>query len=95
MKSCCNKTQVVTVVDYFNRFTSQFPTIQQLAAAPEETVLSLWEGLGYYRRARNMHAAAKIIATQFDGQFPNNLKEVMALPGIGSLLGRRDPLHRI
>ncbi|MDG2470572.1 MAG: A/G-specific adenine glycosylase [Pirellulaceae bacterium] len=77
------QTQVVTVVDYFNRFTSQFPTIQQLAAAPEETVLSLWEGLGYYRRARNMHAAAKIIATQFDGQFPNNLKEVMALPGIG------------
>ena len=77
------QTQVATVVDYFNRFIKQFPNVKKLAAANESDVLKLWEGLGYYRRARQMHAAAKIVVEKHGGRFPTNFDDVLALPGIG------------
>lgn len=77
------QTQVQTVIDYFHRFLKQFPTIQALADAPENQVLSAWEGLGYYRRARSLHAAAKTIRDQYQGRFPDNFDQVLRLPGIG------------
>lgn len=77
------QTQVATVVDYFQRFVKQFPTVADLAQARESKVLSLWEGLGYYRRARNMHRAAKQICADHHGEFPLTYDEVIALPGIG------------
>ncbi len=75
------QTQVSTVIPYFHAFIAQFPTIEELAAAPIDAVLHLWSGLGYYARARNLHKSAKIITDL--GYFPNNLEELMALPGIG------------
>ena len=64
------QTQVVTVKAYFLRFMKAFPTVKALAEATEEEVLKLWEGLGYYRRARSLHAAAKMIVEKHDGVFP-------------------------
>jgi len=60
------QTQVATVVSYYKRFIKQFPTVKKLAAAEEADVLKLWEGLGYYRRARQLHAAAKVVVGPFD-----------------------------
>jgi A/G-specific adenine glycosylase len=77
------QTQVITVRDYYQRFLEQFPTLSSLAAADEQAVLRLWEGLGYYRRARQLHAAAKKIVAEHDGVFPETFPEVLALPGIG------------
>ncbi len=77
------QTQVKTVIPYFERFMQQFPTIDALAAAPEDQVLHLWAGLGYYSRARNLHRTAKVIIEQLDGIFPDTLKELQQLPGIG------------
>ena len=77
------QTQVETVRPYFERFIHRFPTASALAAAEEQTVLKLWEGLGYYRRARNMHAAAKRIRDEHGGKFPQLLADAMKLPGIG------------
>jgi A/G-specific adenine glycosylase len=77
------QTQVATVIDYFNRFIKQFPTVQHLAAANEQSVLSLWQGLGYYRRARNLHAAAKQIVNQHDGLVPDSVDSLLDLPGVG------------
>ncbi|HTN77556.1 MAG TPA: A/G-specific adenine glycosylase [Pirellulaceae bacterium] len=77
------QTQVVTVIDYFERFLRQFPTVRELATANEEVVLRYWEGLGYYRRARQLHAAAKQIVNEHQGEFPTTFAEVLALPGIG------------
>jgi A/G-specific adenine glycosylase len=77
------QTQVVTVIDYFQRFVTRFPSVRHLAAAEESEVLKLWEGLGYYRRARQMHAAAGLIMSRHAGRFPDTLDEVLALPGIG------------
>jgi A/G-specific adenine glycosylase len=77
------QTQVVTVEPYFERFMAAFPTIRALAAAEEDAVLRLWEGLGYYRRARQFHRAAKIIAAEHGGQFPDDPEAVRRLPGIG------------
>ena len=77
------QTQVATVIDYFNRFVKRFPNIKRLAAASEADVLRLWEGLGYYRRARQLHAAAKTIVECHGGQFPTDITDVLALPGIG------------
>jgi A/G-specific adenine glycosylase len=77
------QTQVATVERYFAKFLTVFPTIAALAAAPEEQVLRLWEGLGYYRRARQMHAAAKLIMTEHDGVFPSEAEAIRQLPGIG------------
>ncbi len=77
------QTQVSTVIDYYHRFMKAYPTVVQLAEADEQEVLSLWEGLGYYRRARSMHAAAKKIVDDHEGKFPTDYQEVLALPGIG------------
>lgn len=77
------QTQVKQGLPYFNRFMAAFPTVQALAEAPEETVLKQWQGLGYYSRARNLHAAAKRVCEQHGGQFPNTYDAVRALPGIG------------
>lgn len=77
------QTQVATVIDYFNRFISILPTIAALAAADEQDVLRLWEGLGYYRRARQMHKAARVIVAEHDGAFPADIEAVRRLPGIG------------
>ncbi|TXL12956.1 A/G-specific adenine glycosylase [Methylococcaceae bacterium HT4] len=75
------QTQVVTVIPYFNKFIQQYPDISTLANAPLDEVLSLWAGLGYYARARNLHKSAGIIEQA--GQFPDSLKSLVALPGIG------------
>lgn len=78
------QTRVDTVIDYYNRFLHAFPTIDALAFADEEKVLKLWEGLGYYSRARNLHKTAKIIVSQYGGNFPKTYEELLKLPGIGS-----------
>lgn len=77
------QTQVGTVVGYFDRFLAAFPTIEALAAADEHDVLRLWEGLGYYRRARQLHRAAQIVVAEHDGRFPSDRSMVDRLPGIG------------
>ncbi|PQO36633.1 A/G-specific adenine glycosylase [Blastopirellula marina] len=77
------QTQVATVKEYFRRFTAQLPTVHDLADAEEQEVLRLWEGLGYYRRARQLHAAAKEIVSRFEGKFPREVDEIQSLPGIG------------
>ena len=77
------QTQVATVIDYFDRFLKHFPTIEALALAPEQQVLLLWQGLGYYRRARNLHAAAKKIVQEHHGQIPANHSAISSLPGVG------------
>ncbi|TWT94403.1 A/G-specific adenine glycosylase [Stieleria varia] len=77
------QTQVATVLPYYQRFMKSFPTVQSLAAADESELMKHWEGLGYYRRARSMHAAAKVIMEQYDGEFPLQFDQVLALPGIG------------
>jgi A/G-specific adenine glycosylase len=77
------QTQVATVIPYYSRFMARFPDIATLATAPLDEVLHLWTGLGYYARARNLQACAKVLAAQHGGVFPNQLEDVMALPGIG------------
>ncbi|MEK7676227.1 MAG: NUDIX domain-containing protein [Verrucomicrobiota bacterium] len=77
------QTQVKTVIPYWKRWMKELPTIQALAEARTEKVLKLWEGLGYYTRARNLHQAARMIVDQQGGRFPENFAEVRALPGIG------------
>lgn len=77
------QTRVETVRAYFARFTARFPTIAALAAAPLDDVLTLWSGLGYYARARNLHAAAQQVVAQHGGKFPSDPDAVAALPGIG------------
>jgi A/G-specific adenine glycosylase len=77
------QTQVATVRDYFTRFVAAFPTVQSLASANEVEVLRLWEGLGYYRRARQLHAAAIKVVAEHAGKFPNELTDLQSLPGIG------------
>ena len=77
------QTQVATVIPYYERFLIVFPDVTALAAADESHVLRQWEGLGYYRRARQMHAAAQAICQQHGGIFPQDFADVLALPGIG------------
>jgi A/G-specific adenine glycosylase len=77
------QTRVETVIPYFQRWMDRFPDIHALADASEEDVLRLWEGLGYYSRARNLHAAAKIIMEKYQGLMPANRRELEELPGIG------------
>lgn len=78
------QTRVEAVKPYFQRFMEALPTVTALAEAPEEQVLKLWEGLGYYSRARNLHKAAKLVAEQYGGEVPGTVKELLALPGVGS-----------
>lgn len=77
------QTQVATVLDYYDRFLVSFPDVRSLADADEESLMRLWEGLGYYRRARLMHRAAKQIVEKHGGTFPTDYSSVVALPGIG------------
>ena len=77
------QTRVVYGESYFMLFISTFPTIHELANAPEDQVLKMWQGLGYYSRARNLHKTAKLIANDFNGLFPKTYAELLALPGVG------------
>lgn len=77
------QTRVVTVIAYYERFVAAFPTVEALAGAEENRVMELWAGLGYYARARNLLACAKRIVQDFGGQFPRDVHELAALPGIG------------
>jgi len=77
------QTRVETVIGYFYRFMEQFPTIQDLAVAEEQKLLKVWEGLGYYSRARNLKAAAQQIVAEFDGEMPQSIEEICSLKGIG------------
>ena len=77
------QTRVEAVMDYYRRFLAALPTVEALAAADEETLLKLWEGLGYYNRARNLQKAAQVILTQHGGVFPNTYDAIRALPGVG------------
>jgi A/G-specific adenine glycosylase len=77
------QTRLDTMLPYFQRWMEQFPTIAALAQASQQDVLNLWEGLGYYSRARNLHKAAKMVMEVFDGQLPSTRSELETLPGIG------------
>ena len=77
------QTQVRTAAPFYGRFLERFPTVQALAAAPQDDVLKVWEGLGYYARARNLHRAAQLIASEHGGRLPNTFDELARLPGIG------------
>jgi A/G-specific adenine glycosylase len=78
------QTQVATAQPYYERFMQRFPTVEKLARARLDTVLKLWEGLGYYSRARNLHAAAKVLVKRFGGRLPHERKELLTLPGVGT-----------
>ena len=77
------QTRVQQGLPYYEKFTNQFPTINDLADASEQDVLLLWQGLGYYSRARNMHHTAKMIVDKYNGNFPENHNEILALKGVG------------
>jgi A/G-specific adenine glycosylase len=77
------QTQVDTVIPYFNRFIVRFPTVHDLAKAPQDDVLKLWEGLGYYSRARNLHKAARRVVDEFKGSLPDSYADLQTLPGLG------------
>lgn len=77
------QTQVETVKPYFQRFVKAFPTVKKLAAADEQEVLRLWEGLGYYRRARQLHTAAQQLVSEHSSKFPEDVETLQSLPGIG------------
>lgn len=77
------QTQVTTVIPYFQSFMAQYPNVTALAKAPQDKVLHLWTGLGYYARARNLHRCAQIVQEQHHGEFPNSVEGLVALPGIG------------
>src|SRR5690606_2651513 len=97
----CQQTQISRVIDRFHAFIAKFPTVADLAAASEPEVLTLWSGLGYYRRARLLHAAAKYVVNELDGVFPTDLPSLRRLPGVGRYtagaiaslaLGQRTPV---
>ncbi|WP_124949578.1 A/G-specific adenine glycosylase [Sulfuriferula thiophila] len=77
------QTQVLTVIPYYQRFVERFADVASLAAAEQDEVLAYWSGLGYYSRARNLHAAARRVMADFDGVFPVQIEQIVSLPGIG------------
>src|SRR5579884_3999467 len=77
------QTTVQAVGNYYRKFLSLWPDVQSLAKAREDDVLAAWAGLGYYARARNLHAAAKLVANQMGGKFPTTAEALRALPGVG------------
>jgi len=77
------QTQVKTVIPYFNNFLKKIPNLQTLSKSNEKKVLKLWEGLGYYRRAKNLHKTSKILIKKYNGQIPNSFVKLKELPGIG------------
>jgi len=78
------QTRVDTVIPYYERFLRRFPDVAALAAAPEQELLKMWEGLGYYSRVRNMQKAAQQICEKYNGIFPNEYEQLLSLPGIGA-----------
>lgn len=83
------QTQVAAVIPYYERFLARFPDVDALARAPEDAVLRLWSGLGYYARARNLHKAARAVAPM--GAFPDTVEGLQALPGVGRSTAGRSP----
>ena len=81
------QTQVKTVIPYFNKFTNKYKTLKSLSKINENQILKLWEGLGYYRRAKNLLATVKLLVKVYNSKLPNNLKEIKKLPGIGDYTG--------
>ncbi|PHN03076.1 A/G-specific adenine glycosylase [Flavilitoribacter nigricans] len=77
------QTRVEQGMPYFENFKRDYPTVQALAEAPEDEVMKLWQGLGYYSRARNLHAAAKIVSSTYEGKFPADHRQLLSLPGVG------------
>ena len=77
------QTQVQTVIPYFNKWMKQFPTLSSVANANLDQVLKSWEGLGYYRRCKNFHQAAKIVIKDYNGMIPNDYETLKKLPGLG------------
>ena len=77
------QTRVAQGLPYYLRFTERFPRVEDLARASEEEVLKLWQGLGYYSRARNLHQTARIISEEYGGRFPRTYKELLKLKGVG------------
>lgn len=77
------QTQVATVIPYFEKFMNSFPNVVDLANASNDEVMAHWAGLGYYSRARNLHKAAKLVVDNFDGEFPDDIEQLQALPGVG------------
>lgn len=82
------QTQIATVIPYYRRFLRVFPTLPSLARAPLERVLEVWSGMGYYRRARNMHRAARMMVQKFGGRFPADYRQARSLPGVGDYTAR-------
>ena len=78
------QTQVKTVIPYFKKFTKNFKTLKSLSRCSEQKILKLWEGLGYYRRARNLLATSKILVSEYNSKLPKTIKEIKTLPGIGN-----------
>ncbi|MCB1694404.1 MAG: A/G-specific adenine glycosylase, partial [Pseudomonadales bacterium] len=77
------QTQVATVMPYFQRFMERFPAVTDLAHAEQDEVMHYWTGLGYYARARNLHKTARQLVLTHNGEFPDTVEELIALPGIG------------
>ncbi len=77
------QTQVKTVIPYFTKFVKKIPNLKSLSTSNEKKVLKLWEGLGYYRRARNLHKTAKILVKNYNGKLPKKFEEIIKLPGVG------------
>ena len=77
------QTRVIQGLPYYQRFVEAFPNVKKLAAAPEQDVLRLWQGLGYYTRARNLHKCAKVVSQQLNGEFPKHYEGLRQLPGVG------------
>ena len=78
------QTQVITVIPFFNRFIKNLPSINSLAKVSEKKLIKLWEGLGYYSRAKNLKKSAQVILKNFDGKLPDNFEDLITLPGIGN-----------
>jgi adenine-specific DNA glycosylase len=89
------QTQVATVIPYYRRFLERFPTLHQLAAADEQDVLRLWQGLGYYSRARNLREAARAVVSDHNGELPREADELIKLPGIGRYTAGGDRVDRL
>lgn len=81
------QTRVAAVIPYYQRFLERFPNLRALAQAPQEEVLRMWSGLGYYSRARNLHHAAQQIVAKYGGAFPRRMEDALALPGVGAYTG--------
>ena len=89
------QTRVEAVKPYFQRFITELPDIQSLAECPEEELLKLWEGLGYYNRVRNMQEAAKTVKDEYNGRLPEDYQALLSLKGIGKLYSRCHCIDRI